>query len=485
MRVHVFFSVHERLFGPIMETLRRDYGLAGCSGFVWGNDQRRTLTSERVDVSPLTVFSTDIVGQLDDRPADLEYLSAWEQRSGIPLQHMIFAERHLLGRYSYEQVLRIAELVFRRAEADFDAIRPDAYFSEDVACLTSYIHWAVAKDRGVRILLINNSRFPKRVTTYANPYQQWDLLDAIFPDTPPGTLTADDLQAADKYIHQFRERPAAPPGLLFRSRLDLGNRFDLSRLSSFSRRWFEDANNPTLRSPREVVMQRGRRLVRSYLADALSMFEPPREGEPYVLYPLHYQPEATTLVLAPYYLNQVALIEDIAKSLPAGYRLYVKEHIVSRGRWPLDFYAAIRRVPGVRLLAPTADTWSLVRGAAAIAVITGTMGWEGVLLDKPVVTFGRVFFNRYPLVHRAGELAKQEWPELFRRAIFDHRSDPELLRRFVACAYNATSPGLTGNPASLPEILEPENIRQLVQVVASRLGLTKSATHAENTSWSA
>jgi hypothetical protein len=118
-------------------------------------------------------------------------------------------------------------------------------------------------------------------------------------------------------------------------------------------------------------------------------------------------------------------------------------------------------------------------------VITGTMGWEGVLLDKPVITFGRVFFNRYPLVHRAGEVPKQDWPALVRRAIFEHDTNPELLRRFVACAYKATSPGLTGNPVSLPEILEPDNIRKLVTVVASRLGLTHEPARAEKASWSA
>ena len=485
MKLHVFFSVHELLFGPIVETLRREHGLKAVSGFVWGNDQKHTLEREGVRVSPLTVFTTDLLASLDSKPADLEYLADWEQRCCVLLQQMIFAERHLLLRYSYEQVLRLAELIFRRAEADFDSIRPDAYFSEDVACLTSYIHWAVAKDRGVRIVFINNARFPRRVTTYSNPFQQWDLLDAIFPDTPPGTLSADDLVAADRYIRDFRERPAPPTGLMFRARLGLGNRFDLTRLSSFTRRWFEDARNPTLRSPAEAIVQRGRRLTRSYLADALGMFESPPPGERYVLYPLHYQPEATTLVLAPYFLNQLALIEDMAKSLPAGHRLYVKEHVISRGRWPLEFHAAIRRVPGVRLLGPTENTWSLLRGAAAIAVITGTMGWEALLLDKPAITFGRVFYNRFPLVHRGGEVPKEDWPALFRRAIFAYRSDPDLLRRFVACAYKATFPGLTGNPASLPEILEPDNVKRLVIVVGSRLGLIRDGAPEEKKSWSA
>ncbi|HEY1813783.1 MAG TPA: hypothetical protein VGG74_15635 [Kofleriaceae bacterium] len=471
MKLHVFFSVLERIFGPIVETLRRDHGLGSVSGFVWGVDQVQVLRELGVSAAPLTVFSRDILANLDDRPADVAYLAEWERRCGVPIQHMIFAERHLISRHPYDRLLRLTELIFRRVESDFDTLRPDAYFSEDVACLTSFIHWAVARDRGVKITFLNNARFPGRVTTYSNPFQQWDLLDAVFPETPTGYLSDDDLTDADKFLNEFRERPTRMPGLAFRARLDVISKFDLTRLRIAARRWREDPGNPTLRSPGEVLLQRGRRLARSYVADARGLFDRSVEGERYVLYPLHLQPEATTLVLAPYYLNQLALIEDIAKSLPIGHWLYVKEHVISRGRWPLSFYEAIRRVPGVRLLSADEDAIALIRNAAAIAVITGTMGWEGILLDKPVVTFGRVFFNRYSLVHRAGELPKVNLPSVMRQAIFEHQSDPALLRRFVACALRATFPGITGNPASLPIILEPDNVKNLTRVVGSRLGL--------------
>jgi len=115
--------------------------------------------------------------------------------------------------------------------------------------------------------------------------------------------------------------------------------------------------------------------------------------ERYVLYPIHFQPEASTLVQAPYYLDQAVLIEDISKSLPVGYQLYVKEHVSNRGRRPLAFYKRLRETFGVRLLGPYEDTWTLIRDAAAVAVITGTVGWEGLLFGKPVVTFGDVFYN--------------------------------------------------------------------------------------------
>lgn len=471
MKLHIFFSVHERLFGPVAEILRREHGLAAVSGFVWGEDQRRYLDEQGIRVDPLTVFSRDLYAAVDDQPADLAYLAAWEARAGIPLQHMVFSDRHLHDRLPYDRVLRLAELTFRRAEHDFDTIRPDAYFSEDVACLTSYIHWAVAKDRGVRIVFINNARFPKRITAYGNPYQQWDLLDQIFPDTPPGLLSEQDLADADRFIGAFRDRPRPPTGLQFRAKLRLGNRFDLDRLRMVRERWKQDPDNPTLRSPAYAMVERGKRLVRDRIATARGMFDRPVDGEKFVLFPLHLQPEATTLVLAPYYLDQLALVQDMAKSLPAGHWLYVKDHVICRGRWPLHFYEGIRKTPGVRLLSSAEDPYELSRRASAIAVITGTLGWEGILLDKPVITFGHVFYNRYPLVHRAGELPKGEWPALFRKAIFDYRGDPKLLRRFVACAWKSTFDGLTGNPTSLPAILEPDNVRQVAKVVGEQIGL--------------
>jgi hypothetical protein len=472
MKLHIFFSVHERIFGAIANELQTHHGLGAVSGFVWGNDQRAYLDEKGFRVEPLTVFTTDILDKLDSTPADLAYLEGWERRCGVQLQHMIFAERHLLAKYSYEQILRLCELLFRRVEADFDSIRPDAYFSEDVACLTSYIHWAVAKDRGVKIVFMNNARFPGRVTTNSNPHQHWEQLDAIFPDTPAGTLSADDYAFADKFIQDFRDRPKPmAPGLMFRSRLGVASRFDLTRLHNLRAHWSHDRRNPTLVSPLDAVLNRGRRIVRNQYAELRGLLEKAPENERFLLYPLHLQPEATTLVLAPYYLNQLALIEDLAKSLPAGYRLYVKEHVISRGRWPLSFYRALRAIPGVRLISPSEHSISLLRRAAAVVVITGTMGWEALMLEKPVITFGHVFYNRHPFVHRGSAVAKQDWPELLRTAINDKRKDPELLRRFIACAYKATYPGVTGNPTSLPEIMEPENVQRLVRVVGSQIGL--------------
>ena len=223
------------------------------------------------------------------------------------------------------------------------------------------------------------------------------------------------------------------------------------------------------------MQQRLRRLARIRGAGLLGLFDEPVEGEKFVLYPIHFQPEASTLVQAPMYVDQLALLEDMARSLPVGYRLYVKEHLSNRGRRPLEFYNAIRRIPAVRLLGPDADTWALIKQASAIAVITGTMGWEGLLFDKPVVTFGDVFYNQVPSVYRASEVPKDGWYALFQRAITAHVPDREALLAYIAAMQATSFEGFIGSPVSFPAVLEDANVQLLVDALATSAGLATTS----------
>ncbi len=213
------------------------------------------------------------------------------------------------------------------------------------------------------------------------------------------------------------------------------------------------------------------RISRVAASDVLGVFEQPVAGEKYVLYPIHFQPEASTLVQAPMYLNQVELLRDIAASLPIGYRLYVKEHLSNRGRRPLSFYNQLRAIPSVRLLGPDADTWSLIRDAAAVAVITGTMGWEALMFERPVVTFGTVFFNHHPSVLRASEHPKDRWFDLFKTATSAHPVDREATLAMIVALHDSSLPGFVANPNVFPEVLEPENVKRLADALARAISL--------------
>jgi hypothetical protein len=469
-RLYTFFSVHERLFQPVHRRLRERYAVQDFAGMVWGHDQASFLRGGDISYDPLIVFTEEVLGRIQRTP-DVDYLREREERYGVPLHRMIWAERHLLDGRTYEDVLALLERIFRVVEDAYRRFSPTLIFSEDVSCLTSYVHLAVAREMGIPFWRVGSARMPGLLSIYSGGPQEWNLTADKLAQIQERGLTDEERREAEGFVTAFRSRPVRPTGMRTRARLPVVDRMDLKQLGRLARRYAMDRQNPTLVSPGHALFQRVQRLSRSQAAQTLPYFEHRVPGERYVLYPIHFQPEASTLVQAPLYLDQAALIEDISKSLPVGCRLYVKEHVSNRGRRSLSFYNRVRSTVGVRLLGPDEDTWSLIQGASAIAVITGTVGWEGLLFGKPVVTFGDVFYNACTLTHRAGLVPKDEWHEVFRKAIFDHEHDDEQLLQFVAAIRQSSRPGFLKNPNTFPEVMEAENIENIANCFAWGAGL--------------
>lgn len=472
-RVYTFFSVHERLFLPVHRVLRDRYAVDAFAGTVWGQDQAAFLEQSEIRYDPMVIFTRDVLEQAADAEPDVEFLQDRERRYGVPIHRMIWSERHLLNGRSYEQVLSLTERMFRVVEDALERFKPSFLFSEDTSCLMSYVHFAVARGLEIPFWRIGSARMKGLLSVYSGGPQEWNLTKEKFAKIREQGLSAKERECAEAFVKRFRERPERPTGMRTRDRLPVADMGDVERLAQFSQRYRTDPQNPTLTSPANALRQRAVRLARNRASKSLGYFDRPVPGEKYVLYPIHLQPEASTLVQAPYYLDQAALIADISKSLPVGYQLYVKEHVSNRGRRPLAFYKELRETFGVRLLGPDEDTWTLIRDAAAVTVITGTVGWEGLIFGKPVVTFGNVFYNECSLTQQAGRVPKDQWHEVFRQAIFEHEHDEERLLEFVAAIQATSAPGFVKNPNTFPVVMDPENVERITDALARGAGLRR------------
>ena len=132
------------------------------------------------------------------------------------------------------------------------------------------------------------------------------------------------------------------------------------------------------------------------------------KGKSYIFYPLHVEPEAALGTISPEFNEQLALIELIAKNLPAGTLLVVKEHLAALGRRPRDFYSTILEIPNVVMISPDAYASEVAKGARCVAVITSTLGTEAAILGIPVISFGvHNSFGFLPHVHTV-----ESWKEL-------------------------------------------------------------------------
>ena len=60
----------------------------------------------------------------------------------------------------------------------------------------------------------------------------------------------------------------------------------------------------------------------------------------------------------------------------------------------------IKKIFNVRLISPKEDVRRLILGSKGVIVVSGTMGWEALLLGKPAIVLGSVFYEEFPGVNK-------------------------------------------------------------------------------------
>lgn len=463
MKLHVFFAVHEGMFDGIVRQLMARGRVSGACGVVWGRNQEAGLRRPSL-YSPLLRFSRDVL-PLARRSVDWSYLRAAERRFDYPLRRVLLAERHMLEGRSFEQRNAILEMTIRVLDQHFARVKPDAVLTEDISCPLGYLHWLVGRSHGAETICVGQGKLSKTVSVYGNPAQRWDEMELVFRDLRTRGLSPAQRESAEAYVQAFSEEPPRPPVATRFSGVPKPSLDEFRRLAALGRAWLDDRDNPTLGSPSAAVRSRARRWMRA--SKVRHFAKTPRAGD-YVFFPLQVQPEASTLVRGFPYRDLPATLQTVADALPVGTRVYVKEHYASIGRRPPGYYERIAAVHGVELVHPRANTIDFVRAATGVVTVSSTVGWEALLLRKPVFTLAEVFYNAHPDVVRLFETPPDAWWPLIRKGLARPPSRKATLE-LVAAMQKTLRPGFKANPTTFPEVLEQKNIDRLTDAVEARL----------------
>lgn len=133
-----------------------------------------------------------------------------------------------------------------------------------------------------------------------------------------------------------------------------------------------------------------------------SLCSKPEYTEQFVVLFLHYQPEATTCPGGDIFVDQRLCAELLLKYLPKSWKVYVKEHPHQFIRYRIghtsrmrDLYDDLIKNDRVRLISTEENTFELLKYAKAISTITGTVGWEAMVRQVPVISFGLGWYENY------------------------------------------------------------------------------------------
>ncbi|MCG2718061.1 MAG: hypothetical protein L6408_04405 [Nanoarchaeota archaeon] len=149
-----------------------------------------------------------------------------------------------------------------------------------------------------------------------------------------------------------------------------------------------------------------------------SLFKPLEKNEKFFFFPLHYLIDAQMLYREPF-VDQYALVEQISHCLPQGTKLYVKAHPHWSGS-DVNYKRAkqLSKIQNIRFIPPTTNPYYLINNAIATITINSTTGFEAVILNKPMITFGHEIYAKEGVSIVVRDL--KELPDI----IFNVMSDP-------------------------------------------------------------
>lgn len=334
-----------------------------------------------------TVHAPEWASGEDLSAAEREALVELERASGLSLFNLIQMDHLILRRPTARAVKYLA--VCQRHLREF-------LLARDVRVVFGEQTWAfellvgqVCRALGIAALIPETVRIPDlRFAFFDGP--RHEKLIAL------REVTDDDREQAGKFLEVFRRRRPQP---VYMSVNYSYFRFRWQRIRLLTRHLIDLAGDPhdeTSRRPAGLIIDHVQRVVRQHVNRRSRLFErptlPPRR--PFVLFPLHMQPESSIDVLGHPYCNQIELIRAMARTLPVSHELYVKEHSVALTIRPHGFYRQLRRIPGVRLIDFRANTFELMAHADLVVVVTGTAAYEAALLGRPAATIAPIFFDR-------------------------------------------------------------------------------------------
>lgn len=123
-------------------------------------------------------------------------------------------------------------------------------------------------------------------------------------------------------------------------------------------------------------------------------------NEKFIYFPMHYQPERTTIPDAGLLNDQFMLVDLIARYLPEDWAVYVKEHPAQfdssmpafNTRSKYDYLQMLEN-KNVKLVPTSVSSFELIEKSRAVATLTGTVGLEAVIQEKPALIGGYPWFT--------------------------------------------------------------------------------------------
>lgn len=477
--------------------LQQKYGVGEFSGYVyqrWSYDELRRQSAVKYTA---LLLDEDIHKRYEQEKLDLAYLASLERDLGIPnLWPYLALDRIIMSNqlvreypydnppYSHEEMMRILQVKAKAVSEFLDREKPDCVVYSVIGAVGARLLYEMAKKRGIKTLGVLMACTEGRYV-FTEKFDYFTDVEKIFARNKINPVPAPYLEQAKTFLQNFRAKPqpyhesinAAFAGITryrqlkfllpqnwFRS-LAWFAQVVVHYLKQRKRQDFSDTMHPWY-----YMVDHVKRKLRT-LIGYRDLYDPIDPAEDFAFFPLHLEPEIATLLQAPLFTDQLNLVRHIARALPIHFKLYVKEHPQMVNYRTRAFYKELKKIPNVKLIDPRVPGSSIVPLAKLITVITSTVGWEGVILKKPVIAFGDQFYVALSMVKKCTAL--ERLPFLVKERLENYRFDEQELIAYLAAIFeDSVDIDLTQLwELETDETKKKAGLEPLADLLAKKLGL--------------
>ena len=356
---------------------------------------------------------------VQNKKPNIEYLETKESQYDMNLWDIVYSERLFSGFNKYH--IFSHEKILDEAKPNFVIMRiPDFHHLK--------MFHALCRKKNIKVLIMNRTKFSFNLWFISQEPNKLDIAENISEST---------ISSISDINEKLKE---------------LESKKQLKKQSSQGQDFFDMLKKKTLRSILELLLSRGINNDRERFLDVgrtrtklllhtISGLLKSKYRESFInnklkkhvqsdrkfaYFPLHVEPERALLIDAPYFVNQIEVIKNVAKSLPVDCALYVKEHpIMKKLNWRrTSFYKQIMDLPNVVLIHPDVDSQELIKNCSIVITITGTGGLQAAFFKKPSITFADTIYSKLPSAFRVNNI--EELPVLIKTALNTEIDEKEL-----------------------------------------------------------
>lgn len=444
-------------------SFQKKYGIKEFCGYVYVRSGFDFLKKQKDVNYTKLLLDEDLHKGYKKEKIDLNFLKKIEREYGIPnlwsyievdriVRHNMLVREYPYNtpKYSYEEMMKILQIKAMAIIKFLDEEKPDLVIISAIGAIGSMLLYQIAKKRNIKTFTIEPSRIGIKYSI-GEDYGEPKFVKKTFKeiqDNPDGFQNY--IRQAEEFLKEFRNKPTvqnaidslnARPVTRYRQL-----KFLLPHLIFQSFVWllktiynyFVDENRGDYSNvkPWHYLWDKTKRKMRILIGFS-DLYDRIDLNENYAFFPLQLEPEIASLLYAPFYTDQLWLAKQIGRSLPIDYKLYIKEHPAMFGYRPRKYYKELKKIPNVKLIEPTTISFSLEQNAKLILTTTGSAGWEGIMLKKPAITFGKVFYNELPMTKNCKAI--EDLPYLVKEQTENFQYDEKTLINMLAAIYKESA----------------------------------------------